>query len=427
MKPNFVIRFAGVLACAGALHVSAASAATEKVVYAFKGGRDGAEPLAGLINLNGTLYGTTAGGGTGTCPNGYYRPHCGTVFSVNPETGAETVVYSFKGGRDGAYPQAGLISVGDTLYGTTSYGGDTTACPGSKINHTPPGCGTVFSLNVTTAKETVLHSFQGGRDGDGPYAGVIDVGGILFGTTEFDGANGGGTVFSINLSTRAEVVLHSFCSQPQQHDCSDGQSPEAGLINMNGTLYGTTYAGGGGTGCEDNFGCGTVFSVDPRTHKETVVYAFQGADNNGDGAWPEAGLISVNGTLYGTTYYGGNAGSVFSVNPTTGAEKVLYSFCTGGYPCDDGANPVAGLVNVKGTLYGTTISGGAIPHYEYGTVFSINPTTDAETLVHSFCNQTNCADGASPAASLINVKGTLYGTTEGGGKYGVGTVFSITP
>lgn len=106
----------------------------ETVVHFFAGGTDGADPAAGLINVDGTLYGTTALGGTGTCG-------CGTVFSITP-SGAEKVRYAFKGGSDGAAPEASLIDIKDTLYGTTigggGLGGDS-VCGGN-------GCGTVFKF-----------------------------------------------------------------------------------------------------------------------------------------------------------------------------------------------------------------------------------------------------------------------------------------
>jgi uncharacterized repeat protein (TIGR03803 family) len=111
---------------------------TEKVVYQFRGGRDGANPRTGLINVNGTLYGTTFLGGFEACGG---MSECGTVFSFKPGVG-EGVVYSFQGGSDGAKPAAHLLNVDGFLYGTTEYGGGgSTAC-----NKATSGCGTVFSI-----------------------------------------------------------------------------------------------------------------------------------------------------------------------------------------------------------------------------------------------------------------------------------------
>src|SRR5579871_4674408 len=120
------------------------------VLYSFKGGsRDGENPFAGLINVNGTLYGTTAGGGAYCASTG-----CGTVFSITT-SGVESVLYSFKNDPDGSHPLAGLLNVKGTLYGTTNGGGGI-------------GYGTVFSI-TTSGKESMLYSFGGGSsDGQFP-------------------------------------------------------------------------------------------------------------------------------------------------------------------------------------------------------------------------------------------------------------------
>ena len=102
-------------------------------------------------------------------------------------------------------------------------------------------------------------------------------------------------------------------------------------------------------------------------------------------------------------------------------ESVVYSFQNNG---TDGTIPQASLINVGGTLYGTTWGGGANGG---GTVFKVKPTTGAETVVYSFCSQASCTDGRYPDAGLINVNGTLYGTTQNGGAYGNGTVFAVNP
>lgn len=203
---------------------------------------------------------------------------------------------------------------------------------------------------------------------------------------------------------------------------------------MGGTIYGVTYSGGVGT-CYAGSGydgCGTVFSLDPKGDTETILHSFLNSDT--DGAFPSAGVTEIDHKLYGTTYVGGKGncyayqgaegcGTVFSIDLKTGAENVLYFFCSQ-QNCADGDEPVDSLINVNGTLYGTTPFGGA---YRGGTVFSIDPKTGAETVVYSFCSQQNCADGQEPLASLISVQGRLYGTTEIGGAYGEGTVFSIAP
>jgi uncharacterized repeat protein (TIGR03803 family) len=417
---------AGCLAVAAIAATSPAVAASERVLHAFVGSHDGRAPLGGLIDVGGTLYGTTSSGGKygGICG---FEHFCGTVFKVTT-AGVEKVLDSFKGGSDGRSPSANLIKVGGTLYGTTANGGGD-GCSGF-------GCGTVFSV-TPAGVETVVYSFGGGSDGGIPFARLINEDGVFYGTT-YDGGStnctygfgGCGTVFQVTPSG-AETVVYSFKGG------SDGSGPHAGLIKLGITIYGTTEYGGASANCSSTYtsGCGTVFSIDPTTGAETVVYSFQGGN---DGAYPVAAVINVGGKLYGTTEYGGTSancsntntsgcGTVFSINPTTGAETVVHSFQSG----SDGAYPAAALINVGGTLYGTTTQGGSANCSNTytsgcGTVFSINPTTGAETVVYSFQGG---GDGSFPEAALLGVGGTLYGTTSGylGGLYYTATVFAVVP
>jgi uncharacterized repeat protein (TIGR03803 family) len=382
MFPIRVVNFILVGCLLSAVFAVPARAASEAVVYSFKGPPDGNAfgPSAGLIDVGGALYGTTGGGE-------------GTVFKVTL-AGVEKVLHSFGVGNDGFYSQGGLIDVGGTLYGTTAYGG---------AHAIEGGEGTVFKV-TPAGVEKVLHSFSLKRtDGDYPSAGLIDVGGTLYGTTSGGGAYHGGTVFTVTPAG-VERVLHSFGVG------NDGFDPDAGLIDVGGTLYGTTYYGGA-------HGYGTVFTVTP-AGVEKVLYSFGGGN---DGAYPSAGLIDVGGTLYGTTAYGGAyySGTVFKVTPV-GGEKVVYCF----KGLRDGASPVGGLIYVDGTLYGTTGTGGAYGNaYNGGTVFKVTPA-GVERVLHSF-GEGN--DGSSPVGGLIDVGGTLYGTTSGGGAHGYGTVFKESP
>ncbi|MGC1381394.1 MAG: choice-of-anchor tandem repeat GloVer-containing protein, partial [Candidatus Baltobacteraceae bacterium] len=371
---------------------------------------DGHHPGAGLVDVNGTLYGTTVNGGAYACGSG---PSCGTVFSITTG-GKEKVLHSFGYGADGFDPGAELIAVKGTLYGTTTEGG-------------AYGQGTVFSI-TTHGTEKVLYSFGGGTDGAYPDAALVDVNGTLYGTTTEGGtyACGGydcGTVFSVTTSGK-EKVLYSFGGG------TDGAYPYAELVEVNGTLYGTTI-GGGGYGCLGG-GCGTIFSI-TTGGSEKVLYSFKGG--SGDGEYPKAGLINVKGTLYGTTANGGGSGSCYRECGTafsitrSGKEKVLHSFDGG----TDGAYPGA-LVDVNGTLYGTTTSGGGLGSCGSGggcgTVFSIT-TSGKEKVLHSFGYRT---DGYYPS-TLVDVNRTLYGTTFYGGTFHgthrrpatYGTVFALTP
>ncbi len=166
----------------------------------------------------------------------------------------ERALYSFQGGSDGAYPKAPLIAVKGTLYGTTYYGGGISNC------RADPGCGAIFSVKPT-GDEHVLYSFRGGNaDGSNPVAPLIDLHGTLYGTTFTGGGDecgyldlGCGTVYSLSGSG-LENVLHTFTGD------SDGAFPYAGLVSVGGKLYGDTNQGGSESGCEEH-GCGTAFSL----------------------------------------------------------------------------------------------------------------------------------------------------------------------
>jgi uncharacterized repeat protein (TIGR03803 family) len=365
---------------------------TAQLLYSFEGGRDGAKPYAGLIALNGLLYGTTTVGGASDD---------GIVFEVDA-SGKERVLYSFEGGEDGAYPRAGLLVVDGTLYGTTSEGGDESS--------NPYGNGTVFEVSPS-GTERVLYSFKGGRDGAEPFAGLIAMNGKLYGTTAYGGESqyggslgvkGLGTVFEVTTSGK-ERVLYRFKGG------NDSAIPMADLIAVKGVLYGTTLA--------------AVFKVNT-SGEEHVLYRFKGGK---DGALAMAPLIAVGDKFYSTTYQGGmnNEGTVFVVD-ASGKHRVLYSFAGG----DDGAYPSAGLVDVNGTLYGTTAGGGGSGGGTSGgivgdgTVYEVSTSGD-EGVVYSFEGSYPYGDGANPVAGLVAVKRKLYGTTRDGGANDDGTVFEV--
>jgi uncharacterized repeat protein (TIGR03803 family) len=369
-----------------------AQAKSYKVLYNFTGGSDGGYPAYETLvqDKAGDLYGTTTYGGSGSGNSGY-----GTVFKVT-KSGAETVLYTFTGGADGAYPYSGLVLSGNMLYGTTNGGGSGSGSEGN---------GLVFEVNTKTGAETVLYTFTGGADGAGPWGGLVrDEPGKLYGGTLAGGASGYGTVFEVVPRTRMETVLHSL-------DKTDGTQPYSGLTlsTTQKVLFGTAYDGG-------SYGYGVVFSLTIKTGAYTVLHDFTGGS---DGGYPFGTLaLDPNGNLYGTTVYGGTSdyGTVFQVVPKTKKETLLYSF-TGG---TDGEYPYSGVVRDKrGELYGTTQYGGANGD---GTVFELAKGT--ETALHTF----DGSDGAFPECGLIqDSKGNFYGTTVEGGSDGYGVVWEITP
>jgi len=240
----------------------------ETVLYGFKSPSvDGAGPASLIRNADGTFYGNTYYGG----------PGFGTVYQLSSK-GEETVLHMFQGQADGAYPQSPLVEdAKGNVYGTAySYGG-------------PSSAGTIFKIN-NTGEFSVLHTFTGGADGNRPAAGLVqDSEGNFYGTTAGGGANLFGVVFKLS-STGEESVLYSFKGG------RDGEGPVAPLIrDESGNLYGTTEYGGVRV---SQYSCGTVFRVSS-TAKETVLHRFTGYT---DGCNPTTALVrDAEGNLYGTT------------------------------------------------------------------------------------------------------------------------------
>jgi uncharacterized repeat protein (TIGR03803 family) len=166
-------------------------------------------------------------------------------------------------------------------------------------------------------------------------------------------------------------------------------------------------------------GHGTIFSFDTSTNTQTVLHAFGGVA--ADGTDPGASLIQVGNTLYGTTLHGGasNVGTIFSVDLTTNIESVRYSFPS---HTNDGQFSNSTLIQSGNILYGTTIKGGSSNDFAAGngTVYAFDTTNNTETVLHAFTG----ADGAFPFSSLILSNNTLYGLTTAGGSANAGAIFA---
>jgi len=373
------------------------TAGQETPLYSFTNGTDGGYPYAGVIlDSAGNLYGTTLYGGSA---------FVGVVYKVDP-TGHETVLYSFTGKADGAYPAAGVVSdSAGNLYGAASGGG-------------PAGAGAVFKLD-TTLHETVLYGFPG-SDGSGPWAGVTqDSAGALYGTTTGGGSAGAGIVYKLD-TTGHETILYSFTGG------ADGANPYAGVIlDSAGNLYGT--AKGGGT-----YGAGVVYKLAP-TGQYTILYTFAGSCCGFptiDGAQPNGGVImDAAGNLYGTTTFGGSSGwgTIYKLDPT-GHETILHNFTNG----SDGGQVYSGVtMDAAGNLYGTTLAGGTDFYgFGAGVVYKLDPAGE-ETVLYNFCTQPGCIDGAGPLAGVVlDSAGNLYGTTASGGPSATddpGVVYKVAP
>jgi len=324
---------------------------TFTALYSFAGGADGANPFAGVtIGPDGALYGTTVNGGT---------YNYGTVFRLVPGASfcrnvscqwVKTTLHSFGGPNDGVYPYGGLtFDAAGNLYGTTAGG--------------PSGPGSVFKLTRygNSWTESVLWGFSG-TDGANPYGNlVLDSAGNIYGTN-FDGGYsscylGCGTVFELtpNGNSWTESILHYF------QGGADGDGPYAGLtFDNSGNLYGVTSANG-------PIGGGTVFELTASNGGWTYSVAY-GLPGETSSEFPNPGprgslIVGPAGNLYGTTIMNGsqNLGTVFMLMPHNDGYEytVLYNFCADGYPCPEGAWPWAGVIrDSSGNLYGTGIAGG---------------------------------------------------------------------
>lgn len=310
-----------------------------------------------------------------------------------------TLLHAFAGGSTDAASPAGTFIFGSdgNLYGTSGGGGS--ASFGTAYQLTPAGA------------VTVLHSFLKYGDGAYPQGSLLeDSSGDFFGMT-WGGGLTHGVVFEVAAGGTTST-LHNFAD-----DTTDGGYPDAGLtLGSDGNYYGTTGAGGSGSGTGSN---GTVFKITP-AGVETVLYVFAGGTT--DGLQPQAALLlASDGNFYGTTSAGGASGNgtVFRITPS-GTETLLYSFAGG---TADGTTPRARLIQgTDGNFYGTTTAGGA---NGYGTVFKVTPG-GVETVLYSFAGGTT--DGATPAAGLLlGNDGNFYGTTSAGGSNNAGTVFRLSP
>jgi len=298
-------------------------------------------PISSLTQgTDGNFYGVSPGGGLN---NG------GTLFEI-PGGGPADALYSFilagSGlGQDwpsGSLPEGALIQASDgNFYGTTYYGGAYNG--GTVFQYTPGGSLTTYSL-CTTA---------GCSGGNWPRSGVIEgTDGDLYGTTQFGGSSGVGTIFKMTPAGDF-TTLYNF-------GVSDGQEPFGSLVQgSDGNFYGTTMLGGANLS-------GTVFKITPKGIL-TTLYSFCTQSPCTDGGQPWGGLIQgTDGNFYGTTSCCGanDSGTIFKITPT-GLLTTLYSLNS----ASNGATPYGPLLQTTdGTFWGTASSGGT----GFGGVFNIS-------------------------------------------------------
>jgi len=326
--------------------------------------RDGYAPLTDLVLKGNTLYGTTASGGTN---------YNGTIFKINTDGSGYAIIHSF---TNGSPESGGMILIGNTLYGTTFTGGSAENGTIFKMNTNGSGFTTLHEFSATVP--TVLGT---NYDGNRPTADLVTDGNTLYGTTEYGGANNNGTVFKINKDGSGFTVIKTFSatfvgtnniglSFSGAGTNMDGSRPISGLVLNGGTLYGTTYNGGTSNG--------VVFAMQPDGSSYTILKYFptiNGIGTNGDGACPVAGLTLAGDTLFGVTVGGGVAGcgNIFKLKTDGTAFSGLHDFLH-----SDGAFPRNTLLLNGSMLYGTTAAGGLS---NYGTIFMIQTNgTDFTTL-----------------------------------------------
>ncbi|HEX9160015.1 MAG TPA: choice-of-anchor tandem repeat GloVer-containing protein [Rhizomicrobium sp.] len=409
---------AAVVAALAGFAGSAQASGTLETLYSFcssSGCPDGDQPYAGVtLESSGRLLGTTGFGG---------KYSGGTVFALDDRHGSWTLksLKSFCVGKppncqsDQGPSVTLVVDTSGNIYGTAYFAG-------------AGNDGAVFELESKGGNKYALHYIHtfAGSDGAGPwdisYAGQntgapYDGKSPLYGATIAGGTAGNGTVYSLTPGNGGWnfQTLYNFCG------CSDGGLPRgAVLVGASGALYGTT-------GYYGNNSAGTIYELTQSggIWSETTLYEFCGQANCADGNGPFAGLAQdTSGNLYGTTYFGGNAGDgvVFEFSSTS-QYSVLYSFCAQ-TNCTDGSEPAAPVtLDSKGDIFGTAGRGG---DGNFGAMFEIK--RGAYARLYSFCALSGCSDGGYPYGALaLDSKGRLYGTTQYGGARGLGSVYRLKP
>jgi len=393
-----------------------AAAAAFSTLYKFLGGVHARWPRGGVVVAgNGTIYGTTLYGGN--CST------CGVVYRLAPppkgQTGwTYTILHKFVLFKDGIGPTGPLTLYQGDLYGTTSAGGDTSC-----------GCGVVFKITPAGAY-TRLHTFTPSKKGSTPISGLlIDDAGNMYGNTSAGGKHGAGVIYKL-AAAGGYSVLHDFAG-----GFNGGPQGEM-IFGKDGAIYGTQFGGGKyNQGVIFRITTGGAYSV------LYDFLGVNQPGNSTDGADPEGRLVlGADGTIYGTTTFGGTPsgyGTAWSIKKA-GSKwdyKQLYIFAGAGHPLDANLPHSGFIAGPGGSLYGTGAGGG---DHQQGALYQLTPPAKAgkkwgyKTL-HSFNGRD--PHGDSPYADIVVHKGTIYGSTLTGGHItssgdcinGCGTVFSYQP
>lgn len=355
------------------------------------GAGTGGSPSTPLVRgPDGTLYGTTQGQGPAIG---------GSIIKLDPVSGTLTVLKFFPSSDQGG-PLGGLVVSDDTIYGTRRFGST--------------GFGTIFRMKTDGSDFSVVRDFQSSLEGGNPSGELTLSGNTLFGTTErfgerYTGQDEGGTVFRVNTDGSGFQVLHSFAGTPAVP--GDGANPRSGVIFSEGTLFGTTPAGG-------QFGSGTLFRIQSDGSGFEVLRHFGQVFT--DGSAPAGPPALLDGILFGATSFGGSAsaGTLYRIQPDGGNFSILHEF---GLSPEDGIGPLGLVAAGDGPLFGVTTSGNGAAFF--GTVFRIETNGLNFSTVATF--DLAAGGGIQPLTGLTAQGGTVFGTTGGGGAEGLGTVFKV--
>lgn len=320
-----------------------ATAWTHKTLRSFNcnGGTGEPADLNDLfIDGDGTIYGTSAGGGGNGTPFGH-----GTIFSLtrnktNPQNWDFHPLHRFNDNGKGIVPLAGLIKRNGVFYGTTSQSNAASAKHGTVFSFVPPN-------GSNPAEHKVLHVFSGQLDGGAPRGRLLFHNGALFGTTSLNGRWGGGTAFKLTATSGIPGWKHETLAQ---FTGASGSTPWSGLVVLKGsTLIGTTASG------VDNDNSGGMFSLTP-PGKPVVI--FKAAESTAGTLIYDEPLVDSTGAIYVTATYGGQKGGgslirlVAKPPATLWHATILHSYKW----CENAECGPAGpiVADAKGNLFGAS-------------------------------------------------------------------------
>lgn len=373
-------------------------------------------PLAGLAqDAVGTFFGTTFEGGA----SGF-----GTVFALSP-SGAVTTVYSFTGGNDGSHPSADLIQSSDgNFYGTTSQGGAYNA-------------GTVFRFG-SGGKIVTLATFDG-YNGSNPLASLVQgADGNLYGATQNGGASGNGVIFSVNINypsvqiTGQPVGQSAFFGAKAVFSVAVAGNPP---LSFQWSKSGKELADGGNlSGAKSR-----VLTVSNVSPSDSAIYSVTVSNASGSAATSDGAFLDIilsppqlaSPLASQTATVGGSA--EFHVD-AVGNLPLSYQWQSNHITLIDGANvsgattstlTLSGLTQRSDSTISVTVSN-AIGSISAEASLIVYPASVSGTIISSLYWFNGGAGGATPNGLVLGSNGVLYGTTQTGGAYNAGTIFSIT-